>query len=99
MKRDSSSRKDGGIGRNPLLPHTTKMRITTNLKSINNQKCQKIKLHGTLTTKELRKKSSKNNQTGKAVDHSGGFRKTTTMWQPWGGTGCPAPQAVQEGLT
>ena len=56
MKRDSSSRKDGGIGRNPLLPHTTKMRITTNLKSINNQKCQKIKVHGTPTTKELKKK-------------------------------------------
>ena len=28
---------------------------TTNLKTINNQKCQKIKLHGTLTTKELEK--------------------------------------------
>ena len=44
-----SSSQDGGIGRNPLLPRTT------NLKSINNQKHQKIKLHGTLTTKELKK--------------------------------------------
>ena len=41
------------------LLHITKRRITTNLKTINNQKCQKIKLHGTLTTKELKKHSSK----------------------------------------
>ena len=33
--------------------------MTTNLKSINNQKCQKIKLHGTLTTKELKKQSTR----------------------------------------
>ena len=31
-----SSGQDGGVGRYPLLPHTTKRRITTNLKSINN---------------------------------------------------------------
>ena len=49
-----SSGQDGGIGRNPSLPRTTKKRITTNLKSINNQKCQKIKLHGNLATKELK---------------------------------------------
>ena len=46
-----SSGQDGGIGRNPLLPCTTKRRITTNLKSINKQKCQKIKLHLTPPTK------------------------------------------------
>ena len=51
--------QDGGIGRNPLLPHTTKRRITTNIKSISNQKCQKIKLHETPTTKELKKQSTK----------------------------------------
>ena len=38
-----SSGQDGGVGRNPSLPRTTKRRITTNLKSIKNQKCQKIK--------------------------------------------------------
>ena len=54
-----SSRQDGGVGRNPSLPHTTKGRITTNLKSINNQKCQKIKLHGTPTAKKLKKKSTR----------------------------------------
>ena len=56
------SGQDGGMGRNPLLPHTTKRKITTNLKSINNQKCQKIILHGTLTTKELKKESTSPNR-------------------------------------
>ena len=42
-----------------MLPRTTKGRVTTNLKSINNQKCQKIKLHGTLTTMELKKQSNR----------------------------------------
>ena len=54
-----SSGQDRGIGRHPLLPHTPKRRMTTNLKSINNQKCQNIKLHETLTTKELKKKSTR----------------------------------------
>ena len=53
------SSQDGGIGGNPSLPRTTKRRITTNLKSINNQKCQKIKLDGTPTTKELKKQSTR----------------------------------------
>ena len=53
------SSQDGGIGRNPSLPCTTKRRITTNLKSINNQKHQKIKLHGTPTTKEVKEKSTR----------------------------------------
>ena len=54
-----SSSQDGNIGRKTLLPCTTKWRIITNLKSINNQKHQKIKLHGTPTTKELKKKSTR----------------------------------------
>ena len=54
-----SSNQDGGLGRDPSLPPTTKRRITTNLKSINNQKCQKIKLHGTMTTTELKKISTR----------------------------------------
>ena len=58
--------------RNPSLPCTTKRRIPTNLKSINNQKHQKIKLHGTLTTKELKKKS---NRTTRAV----------RLWTTWAG--------------
>ena len=61
MRKDRSYGLDGSVGRNPLLPCTTKRRITTNLKSINNQKRQKIKLHGTPTTKELNKKINQNN--------------------------------------
>ncbi|KAF6095015.1 hypothetical protein HJG60_012031 [Phyllostomus discolor] len=52
-----SSGQDGGTPRNALLPCTTKRRITTNLKTINKQKDQTIKLHGTPTTKELKKQS------------------------------------------
>ena len=75
-----SSSQDGGIGRNPSLPCTTKRRKTTNLKSINNQKCQKIKLHGTLTTTELKKQSNRitrlvrwqmERNRGKAADRTG----------------------------
>ena len=40
LEEFGSSGKDGGIGRNTLLPHTTKRRLT-NLKQ-NNQNCQKI---------------------------------------------------------
>ena len=65
-----------------MLPHTTKRKITTNLKTINNQNCQKIKMDGTPTTKELKKHSSKlvggvemdnraGRTRGKAVDHVG----------------------------
>ena len=76
-----SSRQDGGIGRNPSLPRTTKRRITANLKSINNHKCQKIKMHGTLTIMELNKQSTRTTRQvrqwternqGKAADHGGG---------------------------
>ena len=55
--RDTSG-QDGGIGRYTLPPCTTKRRTTTNLKTKNNQNCQKIKLYGSPTTKELKKKHS-----------------------------------------
>ena len=42
-----------------MLPHTTKRRLAANLKTINKQKYQRIKLHGTLITKELKKHSSR----------------------------------------
>ena len=57
------------------------MRITTNLKSMNKQKCQKIKLHGTPTTTELKKQSNRTTKPvrrqtertlGEAVDCGGG---------------------------
>ena len=47
-----------------MLPHTTKRKITTNLKTINILKCQKIKLHGTPTTKELNKFSQTHRRDG-----------------------------------
>ena len=46
------------MGRYALLPCTTKRRTTTNLKTKSNQNCQKIKLCGSLTTKEIKKTHS-----------------------------------------
>ena len=57
VKISGGSGQDGGSGRNASLPCTTKTRITATLKTINSQQCQKIKLHGTPTTKELKKHS------------------------------------------
>ena len=50
--------QDGGIGRYTVPPSTTKRRTTTNLKTKNNQKCQKIELYRSPTTKELKEKHS-----------------------------------------
>ena len=61
--------QDGSIGRYTLPPHTTKRRPTTNLKTKNNQNCQKIKLYESLTTKELRKKHSSRLVGGTEVDN------------------------------
>ena len=52
----NDSSQDGDIGRYTSLPCTTKRRITTKLKTKNNQKCYKIELYGSPTTKELKKK-------------------------------------------
>ena len=41
-----------------MPPRTTKRRTTTNLKTKNTQNCRKIKLYGSPTTKELKKKHS-----------------------------------------
>ena len=41
-----------------MPPRTNKRRTTTNLKTKNNQNCQKIELYGSLTTKEFKKKHS-----------------------------------------
>ena len=41
-----------------MPPRTTKRRTTTNVKTKNNQNCQKIELYGSPTTKELKKKLS-----------------------------------------
>ena len=72
-----------------MLPCKTKKRIITNLKSINNQKCQEIKLHGTLTTKELKKKSTRTTRPIRQ-QNTGRLRKTTTMQQAALGAGLGA---------
>ena len=58
VKVKLTSSQHGGVGRHIVPPHTTK-RTTTNLKTQNNQNCQKIELHGSPTTKELKKHSSR----------------------------------------
>ena len=75
----------GGIGRNASLPCIIKRRITTNLKKINNQKCQKIKLLGTPTTKELKKHSPR--PVGGAEMGNKQLRETTRRWGRAGRTG------------
>ena len=59
-----------------MLPYTAKRRITANLKSINNQKYHKIKLHGVLTTKELKKQL--NRKTRSAVPQCS--RRGALLW-------------------
>ena len=58
LRKRQTSSQDGGIHRYILPPCTTKTKITTNLKTKNNQNCQKIELYGSLTTKELKNKHS-----------------------------------------
>ena len=95
--RFRSSSKDGDVGRNPSLPCITRRRIATNLKSINNQKCQKIKLHGTLTPMELNKQSTRTTRPvrqqmernhGEAVDWAGGASWENVTRQRPCGLGC-----------
>ena len=55
-----------------MSPCTTKRRTTTDLKTKNNQNCQKIILHGSLTTKELKKKHSFRLAVGVEMSSQGG---------------------------
>ena len=50
-----TSSQDGDIGRHTFPPRTAIRKITTNLKTKYNQNCQKIKLYGSPTTKDLKK--------------------------------------------
>ena len=54
-----------------MPPHTTE-RTTTNLKTKNNQNCQKIELYGSPTTKELKKKHSSRPGGGVETGSQGG---------------------------
>ena len=52
------SGQDGGVGRNALLPQTPNQKKNNNqFKSRKQPKVPEIELHGTLTTKELKKHS------------------------------------------
>ena len=55
-----------------MPPCTTKRRRTTNLKTKNNQNCQKIELYGSPTTKELKKKHSTRPVGGVDINSQGG---------------------------
>ena len=61
----------GSVGRYTVPPHRTKRR-TTNLKTKNNQNCQKIELYESLTTKELKKKHSSRPIGGAEMGSRGG---------------------------
>ena len=57
-EKQKNSGQDGAVGRYTLPPRTTKRRTTTNLKTKNNQNCQKIELYVCPTTNKLKKKHS-----------------------------------------
>ena len=58
LKKYTTSVQDEGIGRHALPPCATIRRITINLKRKNTQNCQKFKLYGSPTTKDLKKPCS-----------------------------------------
>ena len=82
-----------------MPPHTTKRRTTTNLKTNNNPNCHKIKLYGSPTTKELKKKHSSRPVGGVKM---GGRAERTHGKEAAGGLGwarqCLADQAVPHSL-
>ena len=88
-----TSGQDGGIGMS--TPPTTKRR-TTNLNTKPDQNCQKIKLYGSPTTKELKKKHSPRlaggAETGSQVERT--HRKAAA-----GGAGFPHPCVDKPGRT
>ena len=55
-----------------MSSHTNKTKRTTNLKTKTNQNCQKIKLYGSPTTKELKKKHSSRPVGGVEMGSQGG---------------------------
>ena len=57
-KQYETSGQDGDVGRHALPPHATTRIITTTLKTKNTQNYQKIKLYGSLTTKDSKKPHS-----------------------------------------
>ena len=66
-----TSGQDRGIGRHTVPPGKTR-RTPTNLKTKNNQNCQKIELYGSPTTTELKKKHS-----SRPIEQAAGWRGLT----------------------
>ena len=60
-----------------MPPYTTKRRTTTNLKTKNNQNYQNIKLYGSLTSKELKKKFASRLVGGEEMGRQG----RENLWQ------------------
>ena len=69
-----------------MHPCTTKKRTATNLKTKNNQNCQKIELYVSPTTKKLKKKHSFRPEGGEeTVSQGGEDSQPGSGW--WTGTG------------
>ena len=78
-----------------MPPPPIKRRTTTNLKTKNNQNCQKIKLYGSLRTKELKRKHSSRlvggeemGSWGREDSQQGGCWRTGVGKVVDGGPGC-----------
>ena len=80
-----------------MLHCITKRKTTINLKSVNNQKHQKIKLHRTPTTKELKKKSTRTTRPVRRQDRPADSEKPQPHLDTGDWAGCPAQQAVLGG--
>ena len=77
-----TSGHDGGIVRYISPPCTNKRRTTVNLKTKNNQNCQKIELYGSLTIKELKKKHSSRLVGGAEMGmEKPGWRRLVRRWK------------------
>ena len=76
--------KMGGVGRNPLLPRTTKRRITTNLKINKQPKVPENQTAWNTNNQGIKEINNQNHQTGKAADLRGQLRKTQKTRQTVG---------------
>ena len=76
------------------MPTRTTKRRTTDLKTKNNQNCQKIELDGSPTTKELKKKPSSKLAGGAEMGSQGGEDSQSSSWRTRAGKVEACKQAV-----
>ena len=81
IKKYGASGQNGGVGKNPSLPCTTKRRTTTNLKSINKPKAPENQTAQNSDNQGIKEKINQNNQMNKVEDHAADSEK------PPGGSG------------